>query len=239
MLQKVGIKSELFLADKEHFTQQILEYVATTNDFDIIIPAPNVKKITNCFEELNYQKKWPGYALAETNYKFGQADFNYRLIVQRTGEVANQYSYAAFLTTSTKASEQLLPQDFPKRWTIEEFFNFEGDMGWNRASTFNLNIRYGRQTMALMAQAATYQLKSKLPEPYRQWTAKHTAEQVFSSMDGDVRVKDDTIIVTYYNDYQKLGLKKHYENLPEKLTREGVNPKIPWLYDYKLDFRFK
>lgn len=58
-------------------------------------------------------------------------------------------------------------------------------------------------------------------------------------MDGDVRVKDDTIIVTYYNDYQKLGLKKHYENLPEKLSREGINPKIPWLYDYKLDFRFK
>jgi hypothetical protein len=239
MLQKVGVKRMLLLADKEHFTKQILEYVAKTNDFDIIIPAPSIKKITHCFEELNYKKKWPGYALAETDYKFSQADFSYRLIVQRTGEVANQYSYAAFLTTSTKASEQLLPQDFPRRWTIEEFFNFEGDMGWNRASTFNLNIRYGRQTMALIAQAATYQLRTKLPKPYRQWTAKHTSEQIFSSMDGDVRVKDDTIIVTYYNDYQKLGLKKHYENLPEKLSREGINPKIPWLYDYKLDFRFK
>ena len=58
-------------------------------------------------------------------------------------------------------------------------------------------------------------------------------------MSGDVRVKDNTFIVTYYNDYQKLGLKKHYKNPPEKLCREGVNLKIPWLYDYKLDFRFK
>ena len=58
-------------------------------------------------------------------------------------------------------------------------------------------------------------------------------------MDAGVRVKDDTIIVTYYNDYQKLGLKKHSENLPEKLSRKGINPKIPWFYDYKLDFRFK
>ena len=58
-------------------------------------------------------------------------------------------------------------------------------------------------------------------------------------MDAGVRVKDDTIIVTCYNDYQKLGLKKHSENLSEKLSREGIDPKIPRRYDYKLDFRFK
>jgi len=27
--------------------------------------------------------------------------------------------------------------------------------------------------------------------------------------------------------------------MPEKLSSEGINPKIPWLYDFKLDFRFK
>ena len=31
----------------------------------------------------------------------------------------------------------------------------------------------------------------------------------------------------------------HYEKLPEKLKREGVDPHIPWLYNYKLDFHFK
>jgi hypothetical protein len=28
-------------------------------------------------------------------------------------------------------------------------------------------------------------------------------------------------------------------NLPEKLKYEGINPQVPWLYNYKLDFRFK
>jgi len=27
--------------------------------------------------------------------------------------------------------------------------------------------------------------------------------------------------------------------VPEKLAREGVNPEIPWLYNFKLDFRFR
>jgi hypothetical protein len=34
-------------------------------------------------------------------------------------------------------------------------------------------------------------------------------------------------------------MKGHYEGLPGKLRAQGVNPEIPWLYGYKLDFRFR
>jgi hypothetical protein len=33
-----------------------------------------------------------------------------------------------------------------------------------------------------------------------------------------VRVKDDTILVTYYNAPHQKRLREHYENLPAKLT---------------------
>lgn len=239
MLRQSGFNKALLLTDKEHFTREILELIAQNEDFDIVVPAPGIKRITDTFEKLNYIRKWPGYALAETKYKLKQSDYTFRLLVQRNGEASDQYSYKPFLTTSDQPADKLLPDDFPRRWSIEEFFNFEGDMGWNRASTFNLNIRYGKQTLALIAQAATYQLKKRLPRPFKQWTARHTAEQLFLSMEGDVRVKDDTIIVTYYSDYETLGLVNYYQNLSTKLQAEGINPRIPWLYNYKLDFRFK
>lgn len=239
MLRQSGFSKALLLTDKEHFTREILESIAQDESFDIIVPAPRIKKITSTFDKLNYIRKWPGYALGETNYQLERSDCTFRLIVQRSGEATDQFSYKPFLTTSDQPADKLLADIFPTRWSIEEFFNFEGDMGWNRASTFNLNIRYGRQTMALIAQAATYQLKRKLPPPFKRWTAKHTADQLFLSMEGDVRVKDDTIIVTYYSDYKKLGLVENYQNLPSKLLAEGIDPKIPWLYNYKLDFRFK
>lgn len=239
IIPKAGFDKVLILADKEHFTREILELIACRKDIDILMPAPNIPKVTERFAMLDYHRKWPGYWLGESTYRLKESDSTLRLIVQRNGEIYDQYTYSAFLTTSDQPAEKLLPQDFPKRWSVEEFFNFEGDMGWNRASTFNLNVRYGKQTMALIAQAASYQLKKKLPPPFKQWTARHTAEQIFLSMDGDVRVNGDTIIVTLYNDYQKLGIEKHYQNLPNILRKEGVDPRIPWLYNYKLDFRFK
>ena len=53
------------------------------------------------------------------------------------------------------------------------------------------------------------------------------------------RVKIQAIIVTYYNVPNVEALKYHYENLPEKLKKEGVDPRVPWLYNFKLDFRFR
>ena len=44
----------------------------------------------------------------------------------------------------------------------------------------------------------------------------------------------DTIVVTYYNAPNSDLMKKHYENMPEKLSSEGIKPTIPWLYDFKL-----
>jgi len=52
-------------------------------------------------------------------------------------------------------------------------------------------------------------------------------------------VTQDTLIVTYYNAPNLERLKAHYENLPDKLQQENINPCIPWLYNFKLDFRFK
>ena len=55
-------------------------------------------------------------------------------------------------------------------------------------------ITPGKKTMALIAQAAIHQLKSKLPGEYKQWTAAQTAQQVLTNMEGDIRVEGDTIL---------------------------------------------
>lgn len=52
-------------------------------------------------------------------------------------------------------------------------------------------------------------------------------------------VSDDTIVVTYYNAPNAHQLRQHYEGLPERLEREHIAPHIPWLYGFKLDFRFR
>ena len=103
----------------------------------------------------------------------------------------------------------------------------------------NLNIQYGKMTMALFAQAASFMMRERIGLPEAQWDAQHLAQGFFRALEGDIRVKRDTIIVTYYNAPNADRMRTHYENLPDRLASEGIQPTIPWLYDYKLDFRFK
>jgi hypothetical protein len=71
------------------------------------------------------------------------------------------------------------------------------------------------------------------------WDARHLAKALLQGLEGDVRVTKDTMVVTYYNAPQAEALRQHYEELPQKLAAENINPKIPWLYNYQLDFRFR
>ena len=112
-------------------------------------------------------------------------------------------------------------------------------MGWQRAGTLNRHIRYGQMTLALVAQAVIQQFRQRIGKPDQSWDAVHLARSVFSGLEGDVRGKQDTILVTYYNAPNAALLRQHYEGLPEKLKAEGVDPRVPWLYDFKLDLRFK
>lgn len=239
MIRKIGIKKGLFIADKEHFTSEIAEWFTQHKEYEILMPAPEVRKITEMYETQEYTRKWAGYSIAESIYTFNESNIELRLILQREGEVKDKYKYKGFLTTSTKNAVELISSNYPKRWTIEKFFNFEETHGWSRASTHNLNIKYGKQTLALIAQAATHQLKKKLPNQYSQWTAKSLADNVLTNLDGDIRVEKNKIIVTFYGDHKKLNLRNHYSDISNQLKSEGINPKIPWLFDYELEYRFK
>jgi len=232
-------KNALILADKEHFTEYLIRSIDQNSDFEFLVPAISTERIQKIERSQTYQRKWAGYAIAETMFNFDGHKEKYRLISQREGEITRNYVYKSFLTLSGKPATVLLSEMYQERWSIEDFFNFDGAMGFDRASTFNLNIRYGKMSLALLAQAATYQFRQKLPKPYNRWNSTHLADAVFAKIDGDIRVKDDTIIITCYNAPKELNLHNHYQNLPDKLISEGINPKVPWLYDYKLDFRFK
>jgi len=241
LLNMVNIinKKALILADKEHFTESLIRNINQNSDFEFLVPVIAKERIQKIERSLNYQRQWAGYAIDETIFNFTKSEKKYRLICQREGETMEDYVYKSFLTISNRSVTELLSECYQERWSIEDFFNFDGAMGFDRASTFNLNIRYGKMSLALLAQAATYEFRRKLPKPYNRWNSTHLAESVFANIDGDIRVKNDTIIVTCYNAPKELNLQNNYQDLPAKLTSEGINPQIPWLYNYKLDFRFK
>lgn len=233
----------LVLADTEHYTLELLDTIRRRLPFHLLVPMSLRKRTLSEFQSIpaeSFTRHWIGYATYGRPYrpKNSQAD-PYWQIIQRKGECEQDYKMNAFLcTTSTPLTDQPL-QEYPKRWHCEEFFNANQALGWNRAGTQNLNIRYAQMTMALIAQTVISMLRQSLGQPFASWDAKHFAQDFFRGLEGDIRLHNDTIIVTYYNAPNADQLSQHYTRLPEKLQEHNTDPRIPWLYGYKLDFRFK
>ena len=187
-----------------------------------------------------FTRRWAGYATTQLPYQLNHSQQGpFHQFIQRQGERQQDWLFNAFLSTTDRVEIDTLTLDYPKRWHVEEFFNTHQVLGWKQAGTLNLNIRYGQMTIALIAQAAIHQLRQRLGEPASDWEAGHLAKSLFQGLDGDIHIVDNTIVVTYYNAPNVDHLRKLYENLPDKLRRENVNPHIPWLYNFKLDFRFR
>ena len=218
----------LVVADTEHLTTALFDEVHQRTRFDILVPMAMHASLCERLEALPpdlFTRQWAGYATAKQPYTLvkSQSGPFYQLI-QRLGERPEEGQFKAFLSTTDCEEAEALSCHYPKRWHIEEFFNANQALGWKRAGTQNLNIRYAQMTMALIAQTVIHQLRSRLGEPMSGWDASHLAQSFFQGLDGDIRVTDDTIIVTYYDAPNVERLRDHYENLPEKLLAQNINP---------------
>ena len=242
ILQPDPERKPLVLVDCEHFCAELVDQIAAGGVFDLLGPIPRRQECGRQLAQLDpslFTRRWAGFATATQPYRMRQGQRDYHQIIQRTGERADEYQYKAFLATRPGGQTEALTQDYPKRWHIEEFYNTDQPHGWDRAGTQNLNIRYGHMTMALIAQTAIHQFRERLGDPWRTCDAKHMAHDLFEGLEGDVRVHDDTIFVTYYNAPNPERLRQHYEGLPAKLARDHIDPHVPWLYNFKLDFCFR
>jgi len=240
---KTDDQGPLVVADTEHLTTELFDDVHQRTHFDLLVPMAMQASLRQRLEAIPpepFTPQWAGYATTKLLYTPGKSHRGpFYQLIQRLGERPDEWTFKAFLSTTDRDEAQALSRDYPKRWHIEEFFNANQALGWKRAGTQNLNIRYAQMTMALIAQTVLHQLRARLGEPISGWDASHLAHSFFQGLDGDIRVTDDTIIVTYYDAPNVERLRDHYENLPEKLLAQNVNPRIPWLYDFKLDFRFR
>lgn len=237
-----GQDKPLVLADKEHFAKELFAAVREAGCFDLLCPQPAYPNLVRSWKSVPpaaFTERWPGYATAMRPYHFkDDPGCLYHEIVQRGGLRPQDIQLQGFLATSPRDELQSLTKDYPERWTIEEFFRSNQALGWQRTGTLNLNVRYGQMTMSLIAQAAIHQLRLRLAQPAAGWDAEHLARNFFQGLEGDIRVSKDTVLVTYYDAPNAELLRNHYENLPAKLRQQGIDPRIPWLYNFLLDFRF-
>jgi hypothetical protein len=223
----------LVLADGEHFTAELFDHVHRDTDMDLLTPMPKQKQLCKQLRGIEpdrFTPRWAGLATAKIPHDLVHSRSGpFCMMVQRFGEVADQYEFNSFLCTADRDEVEALTVEYPKRWHIEEFFNLYQPMGWKRAGTQNLHIRHGQMTMALIGQAALHQLRGRLDVDSATWDAAHLAKDLLRGLDGDLRVCGDCIVVTYYNAPHAEHYRRQFEHMPSRLAREGIDPRIPWL----------
>jgi len=231
------------VADAEHCTTSLVASFAADPDAALLTPAP-LTHAMRCFcraiPASAFVHVCAGFAYASATYT-PKSRAAVRIIVQRTGMTPADFVFKPFVCSDDPGHHALtlLVDDFPDRWHIEGFFRNDAHLAWHRAATHNLNIRFNHMALALDAQAALYQFRQRIPAPYKTWEAQVLAQRLLACIDGDVRVERDTIIVTLYHAPFDAATTEFYRNLPQALTNMNVDPHIPWLFNYKLAFRFK
>ena len=172
----------LVVADAEHFTAELVDRLHQDTRFDLLVPVPQTDKLLRRLQAISderFTRRWAGFATARQPYTLTHSQSGpVTLFVQRLGERHQEYQYKGFLSTRDNDEVQALTQEYPKRWHVEEFFDDEQALGWNRAGTANLQIRYGHMTMSLLAQAAVYQLRQRMGEPEASWDCRSIARRL-------------------------------------------------------------
>ena len=232
----------LLLGDCEHYADALISHVQRHTPFDILVPVPNTPrnaKLIQAIDQQEFTRHWAGFATAKTTFSLNEARSDpCWLFVQECGERPKECTRKGFLCTADRPEAEDLSIHYPDRWHVEEFFNRDKAMGWNRAATLNMNIRYGALSAALIAQAAVHQLRSRLGPPFSTWDAEHIAKGLLAGLDGDLRVRRDTIIVTYYDAPFSREVRDQLADLPHTLRQDNIDTRIPWLCDMRLQFRF-
>ena len=231
------------VADAEHCTHSLVSHFAADPNASLLTPLPVTKamlRFCRAIPDTDFVHVCAGFAYATAFYSSHVFD-SLRVLVQRIGMHPDDFSFKPFALSDDPGDRplSLLVSDFPDRWHIEEFFRNDGHIAWDRAATHNINIRFNHMALALDAQAALHQFRQRIPSPFSSWTAPALAHDLLAALDGDVRVCRDTILVTFYNAPFDSSTADFYRHLPSALERINVDPRIPWLFDFKLAFRFK
>ena len=143
------------VADTEHLTTALFDDVHQRTSFDLLVPMAMHASLCQRLEALppaQFTPQWAGYATTKQPYtpvKSHSGPFSQ--LIQRLGERPDEWKCKALLSTTDRDEAEAFSRDYPKRWHIEEFFNANQALGWQRAGTQNLPIRYAQMTMALIA----------------------------------------------------------------------------------------
>jgi len=227
----------LVLADAEHFTAQLLDDVHEQTCFDLSCPCPPTLSgaATASHSRGAVHPSLGGYATASCLSAQAGGHGPFFQFVQRLGERPRNGPLKPFWPPPTERKSPRsprLPTTLARRRVLQCHQPSAGTAA-PRTSIFATSHDPGPGRSSLISQ-----LRSVWRNGRRLGCEPPGSGHLPGNRRRPARQRRN-ILVTCYNAPHADRLRDLYEDLPAKLEDEHLDPRIPWLYNFKLDFRFR
>ncbi len=226
----------LLVADKEWYCGQLISELHKTYGVSLLVPIKRSKNRVAEFAAVPwkaYEKTVEGnIATVYTTMK--DFDGPLRLFLKKRPDG----KYFALLTPHQSISQEIALPTYTKRWRIETFFGLNVFLGIDHLPSLNLNAIQAALSLRLAAFHAMDNFRNDLGAEHISKTPELIYRHFLDGVQGRVQLRGDLITVSIYGFKYDKAVAPIFMNLESKLIRAGVDPRIPWLGNRRLEFKF-
>lgn len=226
----------LLVADKEWYCGQLLQELHKHYGVAVLTPVKRSPKRLKEFDAVpldHYdQTVWGNVAAVYTTLT--NFDGPLRMLLKRQPHG----KYFALITPARDMSAETAMPTYTKRWRIENFFADNAFLGINRLPSLNLNAIQTALSLRLLAFHLVDNFRHDLGSDYRHRTPQRIHREFIDGVQGRIQLRGAFIEVSVYGFEHEAAAAAILTNLDAKLEHAGVDPRIPWLGNRRLRFKF-
>lgn len=226
----------VLVADKEWFCGQLIQELHERYGISILVPVRRSENRTTEFDSIpleKYHKSELGnIAAVYTSMKDFDGPLKMFLKKQPDGK------YFALITPEQEMVTSTAMPTYTKRWRIENYFKENDFLGINHLPSLNLNAIQAMLSLRLLAFNVLDNFRHDLGAEYSHKTPDLIYREFVDGVQGRVQLIGDRIIVNVYGFKHEHAVASIMTNLDAKLKKANVDPRIPWLGNRRLEFKF-
>lgn len=240
--QRILAQNFLSVMDAEFCVGHLLQYLDGNLRLRILLPVKRSPSRRQEMEEIpleQFRRVSEQLKISQVHTRLKDFQGTLTLLVERFQNQEGEIRYVGFLSTDERSAEELLLKVYPRRWRIENWFKENDFLGIDSFPCLQLNGIGASLALKLLAYNIFSAFRSDLGGSFARMQPESFYQNFLRHVQGKVQLEKEEIVVTLYGHPHQELLAPRFHRLKEKLQSKGVDPRIPWLNNYPVRFRFK
>lgn len=229
-------QSFILAADKEWYCGQLIQELHEQCGISVLTPVKSSTKRKQQFDAVPLDQYEHGLHgnIATLYTTMSSFEGPLRLLLKKRPDGR----YFALITPATEMTGKTGMPLYTKRWRIEDFFAENSFLGVERLPSMNLNAIQAMLSLRLLAYHVMDNFRHDLGRPYCSHTPKLIHREFVDGIQGRIQIRSDDLQVIVYGFRHQDAVESILTNIDQKLESANVDPRISWLGNRRIKFKF-